>query len=294
VRFKPEVILAAPATDVMLSIALEGACRLPGAKLFVHTAIHISDTQEENFENLARQLRRMDMVFTNTEYEKKFLTAHGLDPAQVEVKGPGVDVGRFLSLSAGAADKGMMDRVLDKTYVLYFGRKQKGKGLESLVEAVELLRRDYPGLYVVLGGEETEHSKKLALVQWKSKPFILSMDPVEDATKRALMEKALAFSMVSHVDSFGIVYCESWLSRRPVIGADNGQMRCVIRDGEDGFLVPYGDAPALAGKIRFFLENPGAADRMGESGYRKVMEGFGEHAMERKTYDFITRLVGPH
>ena len=217
--FRPDVILAAPASNAILSIVLEAARRLPGARLFVHTALHINDPTLMDFKGLVRRLRRADLALVNTEYEKEYLISQGLDPVRIAVKGPGVDVARFLSLSSDAADKEVVGRVRGKKYVIYFGRKQKGKGMESLVEAVELLRRDHPELYVVLAGQETKYSKRM-LAEWSSKLFLINISNVNEATKRGLMEKAFAVSMVSRVDSFGVVYCESWLTRRPVVGAD--------------------------------------------------------------------------
>ena len=287
-KFKPKIILAAPATDSVLSIGLEAIRHLPDARLFVFTALHISDLQVKDLEWLMRQLRQADMTLVITEYEKKFLISHGLNPDKVALTGPGVDVGHFLSMSGDMADKRVMELVLDKKYVLFFGRKQEGKGIESLIEAVEILRQDYPELYVTLAGEETTYSEAASAGR-RLKPFIIDIGHVDEATKLQLMKNGLAFSMVSRADSFGIVYCESWLAHRPVIGENNGQMRCVIRDGEDGFLVPYGDARALAEKIRYFLENPDEADRMGEQGYQKVMKMFGAHAVEHKLYDLILR-----
>ncbi len=284
--FNPDVILVAPATDPVLSIGLEASRRKPVIKLLAMTALHISDLEVRELSRLVRQLCLTDIAIVNTDYEKEFLVSHGLGRDKVIVAGPGVDTGRFLSLSGGQADKRAVDAVSNKPYVLYCGRQQDGKGIDCLIDAVEILRPDYPELAVALAGEKTAYSEE-ASVEWKSKPFFLDIGYVDEVTKRWLMENAVAFSMVSRADSYGIVYCEAWLARRPVIGADNAQMRCVIRDGEDGFLVPYSDASALAAKIRYFLERPDEARRMGERGHEKVMNQFGARMQEQKLYNLL-------
>jgi glycosyltransferase involved in cell wall biosynthesis len=44
----------------------------------------------------------------------------------------------------------------------------------------------------------------------------------------------------------------------------------LIRDGENGFLVPYGDPAALAEKLADLLGAVGTADEMGLHGRRRV------------------------
>jgi glycosyltransferase involved in cell wall biosynthesis len=38
-----------------------------------------------------------------------------------------------------------------------------------------------------------------------------------------------------------------------------------VRDGIDGFLVPYGDEAALASRIRRLLDDPALAERLGRA-----------------------------
>jgi glycosyltransferase involved in cell wall biosynthesis len=48
----------------------------------------------------------------------------------------------------------------------------------------------------------------------------------------------------------------------------------IVRDGRSGFLVPPGDAPALAGAIRRMMDDPDDARRMGLNGRDDVRTGF--------------------
>ena len=52
-----------------------------------------------------------------------------------------------------------------------------------------------------------------------------------------LMILLLSFLNFSCTDSFGIVYLEAWLYRKPVIGARTWGVTDVIADGKDGLLV---------------------------------------------------------
>lgn len=78
-------------------------------------------------------------------------------------------------------------------------------------------------------------------------------------------------AMTSKTDSYGIVFLESWLLKKPVIGAFAGGVPEVIEDGVDGFLVPFGDVPMLAEYLLKLIRDPGLRERMGERGRRKVL-----------------------
>jgi glycosyltransferase involved in cell wall biosynthesis len=65
----------------------------------------------------------------------------------------------------------------------------------------------------------------------------------------------------------------------------------VIRDGETGTLVPYGDVSAVAAAVSTLLADPERAARMGEAGRRRARDAFG---YERFRDDVIAALgLGP-
>jgi len=70
------------------------------------------------------------------------------------------------------------------------------------------------------------------------------------------------------------VYLESWLYRKPVVGARAGGVPAVIDDGVDGFLVEFGDVSALADRIERLVRAPDLAREMGERGREKVLERY--------------------
>ncbi len=93
--------------------------------------------------------------------------------------------------------------------------------------------------------------------------------------------------MPSRTDSFGIVYLEAWLYRKPVIGAQAWGIGDVIEDGCDGLLVPFGDVPALSEAIAYLLEHPAVRTEMGARGEHKVYQSHTwsiKHAAVRDLY----------
>ena len=109
---------------------------------------------------------------------------------------------------------------------------------------------------------------------------------ISDEDKSDLLDAGDVFVMPSRTDSFGIVYLESWLYKKPVIGALAGGVPEVISHGQDGYLVPFGDVARLADCIASLLMDQELAQRLGEAGYRKVLM---EHTWDKK-YNMISQV----
>jgi glycosyltransferase involved in cell wall biosynthesis len=67
-------------------------------------------------------------------------------------------------------------------------------------------------------------------------------------------------------ETFCIAACEAMACERPVVGSRVGGVPEVVRDGETGFLVPPGDAHALAERIATLLGDDALRGRMGQAG----------------------------
>jgi glycosyltransferase involved in cell wall biosynthesis len=62
--------------------------------------------------------------------------------------------------------------------------------------------------------------------------------------------------------------------RLPVICTTNTGGDDIVRDEQDGFIVPIRDVEALKEKILFFYENPEACVEMGSAAQQRVKSGF--------------------
>jgi glycosyltransferase involved in cell wall biosynthesis len=71
---------------------------------------------------------------------------------------------------------------------------------------------------------------------------------------------------------------------KPVVVTDGGGSCEIVADGENGFLVPQGDAAAVAEKIQILLDDPVLADKMGLAGKHRLQRDF---SLERLADDTI-------
>ena len=84
------------------------------------------------------------------------------------------------------------------------------------------------------------------------------------------------------------VLIEGMAAGIPLVGSDVGGIPFMIRDGENGFVVPGGDSRALEARLRELLSDPGLRARMGENGFRRAHEELTEAAY----VSCFTRMIG--
>jgi glycosyltransferase involved in cell wall biosynthesis len=97
--------------------------------------------------------------------------------------------------------------------------------------------------------------------------------PHAELSRYYAIADAFVVPSIAH-ETFSIASCEAMSCQRPVIGTRVGGLPEVVRDGETGYLVPPGDAAALAERIGALLADPAARARMGAAGRAWTLEMF--------------------
>ena len=163
---------------------------------------------------------------------------------------PGVDAELFSPPAPGAVRE---PRVL---YVGRVERTSRWKGLQVLVDALPRLRALVPEvrLEVVGDGDDVETLQKQAaergvadLVDWRGR---VEHDRLPAHYRRA---GVTVLPSLTEAESFGMALAEAIACGCPVVGSAVGGIPFVVRDGEDGLLVPPGDPDALADALAAVL-----------------------------------------
>jgi hypothetical protein len=74
---------------------------------------------------------------------------------------------------------------------------------------------------------------------------------------------------------------------RPIIITDGASSRDYVRDGENGLIYEEGNWEELREKIRFLLENPHAAQRIGAKAREKVRQEFGLYTCGQRLHNYL-------
>lgn len=148
-------------------------------------------------------------------------------------------------------------RLPAEPYILFVGALQKHKGIEVLLAAYSALSARPP---LVLIGTQWPDSPK-AYPAGVTVIANLAHNSVMRAWRRALFGVAPSIC----AEAFGNVIHEAMSQGVPVISTSVGGPPDIIRNGEDGYLVPPGDVGRLRSAMASLLENPVLRERMGHS-----------------------------
>src|SRR5204863_5964920 len=116
-----------------------------------------------------------------------------------------------------------------------------------------------------VGGEGEETAELRAATA--NDPRVEWLGMITDYEKASRLRGAHVFCAPSrHGESFGVVLLEAMAAETPIVASDLPGYRNVARAGHDGFLVPPGDATALANALIDVLERPTLAEALVVSG----------------------------
>ncbi len=178
--------------------------------------------------------------------------------------------------------------------LLQVSRFDRFKDPVGVIKAYRLVKSFFPSVQLVLAGggatDDPEGGAVLAEVRAAAAgdPSIHVLELPSDAHRiiNALQRVAWIVLQKSTREGFGLTVTEALWKAKPVIGGNTGGIRLQVINHHTGFLVSSPEGAAM--RIRYLLERPEQAIRMGEKGRRYVRENF---LMTRLARDHLTLMV---
>jgi glycosyltransferase involved in cell wall biosynthesis len=94
-----------------------------------------------------------------------------------------------------------------------------------------------------------------------------------------------------HGEGIANVIMEYMALEKPVIATDAAGNREIVRDGENGYLIPFGDEKALALRIKEIVDRPDIGRPLGRAGRAIIEQKFGIEQMVQKHVELFRRLA---
>jgi len=173
-------------------------------------------------------------------------------------------------------------RDLPARFVLSVTRLEPGdryKGIATVIEALAMVS-DLDIDYVVVGAGRDIAFLKLVAERFGVSARVHFWTGVTDAELVSLYRKCLAFVLPSGKEGFGIVFLEAMYFGAPVVAAREKGAMDVVRDGETGLSVPFGDVIALRRAIERLANDAALVERLQSRG-RSMVTADGPFTFER-------------
>ena len=243
---------------------------------------------------VARLLRLADRIVCTSDFLKRSLRQdYGIDESRSAVILPGVELPRVEASPAGAAQGG---RLCD---FLYFGWPGAHRGTMDAARAFAAFLRKHPEArclvcafsYSHVFGEDTLILR--ALKGRFARQGVLHTGFLPDIRSRLADARGAVLPFRS---PFGyaqppVVVLEAMAAGVPVVSTDVGSIAEIIRDGENGFLVPRGDEEAMVDRMTRLWTDDGLHETMSRNARATVREHFRLEDQLAKTEELYDRLI---
>jgi len=190
------------------------------------------------------------------------------DTSRVVVIPPGVDTSHFYPIPDDEAKEYIGVPCHDRM-LLFVGRIEPLKGIDTLIEAVGILHKEgildrHPFCLAVIGGD-THSSREQMTAEMERLhamrdslgilDLITFLGKRDQDTLPYYYSAAEVVVVPSHYESFGLVALEAMACGTPVVASETGGLAFLVRDGETGILLEDLDPPCIAEAVERLREN---------------------------------------
>lgn len=192
--------------------------------------------------------RNATVLFVRSRHvERSLVEDYGIAPERIECVYAGSNAGATTLVADGSET----DRPVGKR-ILFVGMDWERKGGPVLMRAFRRVRDAHPDAELVVVGKSPAIDEPNVKVVGQ-----LPVERIADEYRRAAV-----LCVPTLREPFGVVFVEAMNHGVPIVSTTVGALPDMVEDGVNGFLVPPGDADALADRLVTLLGDPGLAAAM--------------------------------
>ena len=227
-------------------------------------------------------LETADMVIATSPQEEEHMRSLVSKKGNIMVIPCGTNIDCFGSIDkeTGRAQLGIEP---ETKLVMYAGRFDERKGIETLVRAVasEKVKRHENLKLMIVGGSTPGEKDGIERERIGDLVRELEIEDITEFTGRVGHEDLAAYYAAadicvvpSHYEPFGLVAIEAMASRTPVVASNVGGLKFSVADGETGLLAPPQNEMAFAEAIDSILSDAQWRKELGNNARERVEAKF--------------------
>src|SRR5665647_3403108 len=195
------------------------------------------------------EYQEADYISIPSHYVKETFVQQGIPAAKLIQTPYGVDLSDFHPVPTH-----------DKIFrIIHCGGLSIRKGIPYLLQAFSELRLKDAELWLI--GSITDEIKPF--LRRFSSPAIVHKGPFPEKDLSRYYSQGSVFCLASIEEGLAMVQAQAMACGLPVICTTNTGGADLVREGQDGFILPIRDVDAIKEKILYFYENPDAGHVMG-------------------------------
>ncbi len=227
--------------------------------------------------------KRFDRMLVVSNYMRGELIKNGFAPHKIEIHPP----------VPPAVDSDLRSSFSDRNLIVFAGQIIRGKGVDVLLESLALLT--VPFECIILGdGSHRPYCEKLARRLGLSDRVSFKGFVPQEELKNYYRECSVVALSSVWPEPIATIGLEVMRYALPVVAFDAGGVCDWLRNGRNGYLVPWMDRVAFAQALQCLLTNKENAKRMGLNGLEIVSKEFNFATYIHGLEDLFRRVIREH
>jgi len=232
----------------------------------------------ENWEN--SQVKQLDYIITSTPHIKDRFQKI-TDKVESIKNFPMLE--EFKDSEPTALDK--------KDQVCYIGSLTEVRGIYEIVEAC----RELPVNLNIAGNfhDEDYKTKVMNSLGWKDVNYMgyINRSGISELLNRSLIGIVTLYPIENHLTSYPVKMFEYMASGIPVIASNFDTWKEIVEGNECGLCVDSENINEIRSGIKYLLNNPKIAARMGQNGRQAVMDKYNWTIEEKKLFSIYEKVI---
>jgi glycosyltransferase involved in cell wall biosynthesis len=224
--------------------------------------------------------KSLDKFFVASHYMKQNLIRQGYLEHKIEVIPHFTDIQNHTPRESGGKN------------ILFIGRICHEKGIEILIDSLELLDEDFQ--FIVVGNGSSDYiirlNKKLKQKGLNKKTKLIGWINNNQLSHYYNMASLVVIPSI-WPEPFGIVGIEAMAHGKPTVAFDVGGIPEWLENEKSGFLVNRGDVNALARKISILLNDASLRKQFGQYAQTRALALYAKENHIRKLVTIFEQLV---
>ena len=164
--------------------------------------------------------------------------------------------------------------------VLYYGSIDSMRGIETLLEAGKILKDKIANLMLILIGTGSILTGLQRLAQRLGIGDLVAFEGWQNPANLRSYMKNIRVAVIPHLKSEQTDNSSPnklfvfMLAKKPIVSTNCRSLEKIIAENECGLIYPSADSQELANKIYVLYQNPDLCEKMGNNGFRAVMERY--------------------
>lgn len=244
-------------------------------------------------------LETAECVVATSPQEKEHMRSLVSSKGNIDIIPCGTDIHRFGKIQQQQA-KQELEISPETKVILYVGRFDQRKGIETLVRAVaqSKLRGEADLKLIIGGGSRPGQSDGIERERIESIVKDLGITDITvfpgrlgDDVLPTYYAAADVCVVPSHYEPFGLVAIEAMASGTPVVASDVGGLQFTVVPEETGLLAPPKDQAAFSAAIDRILSDTDWRNQLGAAARKRVEENFSWDGVATQLSKLYTKLL---